>query len=474
MQPTRRNDPCPCGSGKKYKKCCQLKVEMVNMDTFRYEKFLQTRSSTADKMMNNIGTKLNISPMDVISFLTDSPIFINRDVDLFSYSEYEGMLFSYIVNSVYMYAYPVNDSNIFLWEQSLSEFNYKFSQEEITFLKSIKNYKAGFFQAKEIDAEKYFINAEDILTLEKYKIIDMGLSKGIVKNDIFCGMAIPYNEDLHILEGGAPIIFPPLEKKYIKETVTQLYKYNKVKIPGNENEKLSKFLNLHPISMYRTVLDYHYLSMERPMPKIMTTDNEELEFSKTTYKLSDRNKVKSCLLKIRGMSISEENEEETVFSWENEKNIIMATLFLRENELYFETNSSQRLEKMKNLLKKTPVEFVATDHTDIQSILNKQRDVFLDEDDNLGKENQSDIPGEAIREFALDYWDKYYNDWVSSKIPLLDNKTPLEAVRSEKYRQKVIDLIDDHENKTLHIIKNGGGNIQGFFNADELRKRLNL
>jgi len=448
---------------------------MVNMDTFRYEKYLQARSSAADKMMNIVGTKLNISPLDVISFLADSPMFINRDVDLFSYSEYEGRLFNYIVNSAYMYAYPVNDSNNFLWEQSLSEFSYKFSQEEIAFLKSIKNYKAGFFQAKEIETEKYFIRAEDILTLEKYKIIDMGLSKGIVKNDIFCGMAIPYNEDLYILEGGAPIMFPPLEKNYIKETVTLLYKYNKIKIPGNENEKLSTFLNLYPINIYRTVLDYHYLSTERPMPKIMTTDNEELEFSKTTYKLSDRNEVKSCLLKIRGMSLSEENEEETVISLKNEKGIILATVFLKENELYFETNSSQRLEKMKNLLKKAPVEFLKTDYIDIQDIIDQKQDLFLDEDDNLDTENQNEIPEEAIREFALDYWDKYYNDWINSKIPLLDNKTPLEVVKNEKYRQKVIDLIDDYENKNLHLIKKGGGgNIQMFFNADELRKKLNL
>jgi hypothetical protein len=27
MQNTGRNDACPCGSGKKYKKCCALKVQ---------------------------------------------------------------------------------------------------------------------------------------------------------------------------------------------------------------------------------------------------------------------------------------------------------------------------------------------------------------------------------------------------------------------------------------------------------------
>ena len=27
MQKVGRNDPCPCGSGKKYKKCCEEKVK---------------------------------------------------------------------------------------------------------------------------------------------------------------------------------------------------------------------------------------------------------------------------------------------------------------------------------------------------------------------------------------------------------------------------------------------------------------
>jgi hypothetical protein len=27
MQKTGRNDPCPCGSGKKYKKCCEMQAK---------------------------------------------------------------------------------------------------------------------------------------------------------------------------------------------------------------------------------------------------------------------------------------------------------------------------------------------------------------------------------------------------------------------------------------------------------------
>jgi hypothetical protein len=52
MQKVGRNDPCPCGSGKKFKKCCEEKV--------RHKKFEATVISTADnpllKKAKQIGT----------------------------------------------------------------------------------------------------------------------------------------------------------------------------------------------------------------------------------------------------------------------------------------------------------------------------------------------------------------------------------------------------------------------------------
>ncbi|HJU44735.1 MAG TPA: SEC-C metal-binding domain-containing protein [Vicinamibacterales bacterium] len=34
MSHTGRNDACPCGSGKKYKKCCELKQQKTRASTF--------------------------------------------------------------------------------------------------------------------------------------------------------------------------------------------------------------------------------------------------------------------------------------------------------------------------------------------------------------------------------------------------------------------------------------------------------
>lgn len=37
---TERNEPCPCGSGKKYKKCCLLTEDSPFCDHAKYEKQL--------------------------------------------------------------------------------------------------------------------------------------------------------------------------------------------------------------------------------------------------------------------------------------------------------------------------------------------------------------------------------------------------------------------------------------------------
>ncbi|MHB8280884.1 MAG: SEC-C metal-binding domain-containing protein [Candidatus Humimicrobiaceae bacterium] len=475
MNSIGRNDPCPCGSGKKYKKCCQLKDEIVDLETFRYEKYLSVRSSAADKMINIADEKVGINPIDVISFLANSPIYNKRNIDLFSYSEDEALLFQYILNSLLMYAYPVGNLNDRLWKHCLNEYENKFDREEALFLQSLENFTAGFFQAKDVEYKKYLVTAEDMFTSNTYKIMDKGLSTGIVKNDIFCGMLIPYNKDIYIVEGGTPIIFPPLEKGYIKETVYKLYMLNRKRLPGDKNERLSKFLNLYPINMYRTVLDYHYLTMETPPPKLMTTDNEELIFSKTFYKLSDMPEVKNGLLKIEDFTVSEENEKEVIISWNNKKNTILGTIFLSDKELRLETNSKERLKKWKSKVKYIPIKFVKTEYIDYQSLIKERSGVPISDNKDLKEEKINDIPEEVLRDFALDYWNKYYDEWVNKSVPFLDNKTPLEAIKTEEGRQKVIDLIDDYENKNLHMLqKSGGGNIQKFFDADELRKRLNL
>ncbi|UOQ83730.1 SEC-C metal-binding domain-containing protein [Gracilibacillus salinarum] len=54
----KRNDPCPCGSGKKYKKCCMKQDNLVELKEWKEEKFLLQKNKLVDQMKDFIAEKV--------------------------------------------------------------------------------------------------------------------------------------------------------------------------------------------------------------------------------------------------------------------------------------------------------------------------------------------------------------------------------------------------------------------------------
>ncbi len=56
-----RNDPCPCGSGKKYKKCCMKKDNVVQLQEVKEERFAQQKLNMVNQLNDFILDKLSIN-----------------------------------------------------------------------------------------------------------------------------------------------------------------------------------------------------------------------------------------------------------------------------------------------------------------------------------------------------------------------------------------------------------------------------
>lgn len=134
-----RNDPCPCGSGKKYKKCCFLKIDKAEIKDLEYTRFLDKRMSTKDKLIEKAVDEMGISDFEILSFLSDSPLYKNRDVDKFYHKDEHLLFFNITLNVCKIFAYPIKGQDIFLWEYCLTNFPDFFDTTEIKYLESIKN-----------------------------------------------------------------------------------------------------------------------------------------------------------------------------------------------------------------------------------------------------------------------------------------------------------------------------------------------
>jgi hypothetical protein len=81
------------------------------------------------------------------------------------------------------------------------------------------------------------------------------------------------------------------------------------------------------------------------------------------------------------------------------------------------------------------------------------------------------IPSETMTAMMHDYMRQFYANWTEEKIPALGDKTPRQAIRSAKGRQAVIELLKSYELHEAHRVRDQGGEA---FDFGFLWERLGL
>lgn len=84
-----RNDSCPCGSGKKYKKCCLKKENVIELEALRREQFYTEKQDLVEKVGGFLKRKMPINEYnelkDVFLQRTDKQIDISLAESIFTY-----------------------------------------------------------------------------------------------------------------------------------------------------------------------------------------------------------------------------------------------------------------------------------------------------------------------------------------------------------------------------------------------------
>jgi hypothetical protein len=192
---------------------------------------------------------------------------------------------------------------------------------------------------------------------------------------------------------------------------------------------------------------FWYDLVQNPAPIILhTTTGEPMLFSEAIFEVKDKEAVLSGLSKIKGFE-----EDEDKFIWLDEgKNEESATILgwieIQENRLILKCNSKKRLEKGKKLIIKA-----------LSEALIHKIDTFQDPMEAVKsyKEVPSEIPENEIpievqQELYTEFMQKHFVKWLREKLPALNGRTPLHAVKTEEGRKKVIDLLKMFENNEEH------------------------
>ncbi|MDD3777595.1 MAG: SEC-C domain-containing protein [Actinomycetota bacterium] len=495
-----RNEPCPCGSGKKYKNCCLKKSEAVDILNYKYDRYLSARNNACAKVFKTGAEELGLGREGPTFYLLE---FLLCEVDMEEVRNKEDLEF-FVDNLSFIFTifgYPIYDlsgfegepddfgfntsciENNYLWRFCLKNHPSDFNQEEIKFLQSLNQAIAGFFKVLGINAaansQGYpVIEIQDIFTKKTYKIMDKSLSEGVVKHDILSGIIAPFAEDIWVMESCPPVVYQLQDKQILMDLIedySKVYRDEYGRLIGYTDDYGNLF-KMFPVIIYLVALDYFIMKLSSPLPRMVNYDKEEIVFSETIYKFENKKLVKEKVAGLQGVVLSEDLKSRTVFSWLNEKDTVMGTIVIKRKKLYFTTNSLERLERWKGLVKKIPIQFVKTDFTSVDEMREKYSEGAKSGEQGEIKDENLAIPEEDLKRIALEWWENYYNQWVDMKIPALGNITPRQAVKNKSGREKVEELIDEFENSYLRADKDSRAvnNFQKYFDPNELRKRLSL
>jgi len=456
-----RNSPCPCGSGKKFKKCCGLNLTPAEQELF---------APMPDDFKT--GTKIDFyfdifrAAMLYAETLKASPKFgselrrLCHDFEeKFKPGGEHGLTDSFYLNwFVFDNRFGVDQRTVI--ERMMEEKDFHSMQDAVKLAaRELSDSYATCYQVKEIRKED--IVFEELVTGLRWIVHRVGdtCEEEAMPEQIWHARFVGPQEDAYYF--GQPFVFEPEAKGDFIKIMDMLIKNFK------EYASTRSLKFVIPRDAFKAGIGFwaEYLHRSFPgavaesdtelrsgvtAPSVSTTDGEKMRFSLVTFKVVTETGLCDKLSGMRGLEYDAQGScwtwlkkgNRRMKSWDN---TILGQIFIRGNELVGEVNSLERALRLKNKLAIGLGKMVVFDRIDSKDFAAMPQP--SQEDRRKFEEEQRRIHSDPdVRKALLQKQKEYYlKDWISSRIPALNNKTPLQAVKTKEGRLQLEVLINRME-----------------------------
>lgn len=481
-----RNDPCPCGSGKKYKKCCLIKEARekgaikppINLKEKgiidKLHSYSKKKISKKD-FLNAIGIYFRTEPVEPL-VLPERALDDRGDFD------------EWYLNDYYL------PSGMTIMQDFYSTMFDKLTEEERKILDSYMVSYMDIYEVMDV-TEGVGLKLRGIFTGTELEVKEVKGSQQLVKWDIIMARVYTLNGINRIASSRVWVI-----PRYLKDgLITFLHEeFERFKLvpagikQGEEGGKAEwpKFMKK------RAYIVNHYLEDLPERKKILLTEERHrIILSKAHFDIKDLKEAIHLLEREYDFVVDEVKEKEARITWlkrggskewqvsgdkSEDGMIILSKLIhgsgqlewtvlgninITHSRLVLECLSKERLERGKERLKEI-----------LGDLLLHKIDTFEDIEKAVEgykptrRRERSPELSEKDQLIADEYMGREFKKWVDEKIPALNGLTPREAIKRDEWRQKVIELIKDFENTEERKRKNG----EPYFDVGVLKKELGL
>ena len=423
-----RNDPCPCGSGRKYKRCCQQSLTITPQAYTRAE-----RTGAFTKLLRFAHRA---------EFADDRAL---AEQEFWS-DRRERMA-------------PHQADEIGADQQLLGAFltwlGFDFALIEgpdLTLAHRFLRTRAGDLST----GERIWIERMADSTLRLFEITAVRLDQGLSLTDLVSGERLDVTERsathqlsrwdvlaVRVIEGpagtleleGYPYQFPRPAAHSVRDQIVRGRKAASRRGGPWSDVGFAKSLGAE---LHHLWLD---LVVNAPTPRVVTAEGDELVFTSVVFEVTDEARVDTALARHPDLESHEDG-----ISWvEPTAGMprILGSLTRKPGRLVLDTQSSERAARGRALLEAAlgdAVRYRLTTSQDIEPALAEA------EDRGPTRRREPEIPAEVEQQIVGEFLERHYRGWVDEPIPALGGRTPRHAARLKTIRPRVIELLKDLEN----------------------------
>ena len=459
-----RNDPCPCGSGKKYKKCCLATNEASDFE------YRRQRNVEADLVRRITDYALGLHGLetfegawhefndadDIEMIAADSPMMV-----LFM----PWFLFSWMFDACEEEAEefePTTNATSFV-----SLYGEELNKDELTFLLSAGR---ALYSLCEVVQTKPGISMvlRDLLTQAEYEVVERTSSRTLHPGHIIYCATMEIDDIKSNLATG-PYALRPTTKSEVLELRKEILRVSK-------RRKFTDELLIAFEADIRNLYLNHVYKMLSP-PRLVNTDRDPMLFQKVYFELSSVDEAFHLLKDLASESTQEDLlkeatiEDDKIVSVEipwtggtdkarkaHGRAILLALLKLSEGQLVAEVNSTARAEKIRKIVEERLGNLVRYKATLLEPIEGAIEEMWesarLDPAVRANPQSaKNGAPGADefdpddpdMRQLMEAVAKHHWATWFETPIPALDKMTPRQAARSKKGRDLLESLLLEYE-----------------------------
>ena len=477
-----RNDPCPCGSGKKYKKCCGLSQTQGG--------FVQTpeswfppseRTGTLwDEYMEVIPI-VAIYGKKIMDFDKDGPEFKRAVSDFekqFRPGEKGGITDSFFMSWMH-FDLRFGISLETVAERLLSDpMISNLMEPEPTYIRQLSESYLTFFEIITSTTRPDAVTVRELGTGKSFTALHV--------QELFEIDPAP-GEIWFARRVGTPdrSIFYTTPYIYEPETLAQ---FKRAVLTQEKDFRKSPRAPLFPTKRHFAESQKEtapfwawYICQEEmtdlsqiPFHDLVTTDGEEFVFMEIHFCIKDEAALRKRLAALRSFQYDKKDDSWTWLKAKSRKypdapRTILGHFSIQGDRLIAETNSKERAARLRSKLKghlRNLIAYEKTLYRDPYDMPELSPEEIEAREKAYEEMNSRPEIQKAIKKYLEHH---YFNEWPKTKLPALGGLTPLQAAKREKERPKLEALINDFER-----LQNARTSEMPKFNIDKLRRLLGL